>query len=98
MMGFPTIQTDFWDGVIAVPLVVIITQLFKVFPIPRQYFPTIASVIGYIISIFFSHRHDLWAGIFMGAFYGAAAVGTYSSLKTSWLAFRRPIEKKKSYR
>ena len=97
-MDFPTIQTDFWDGVVAVPVVILITQLFKVFPIPRKYYPTIATIIGYIISIFFSHRHDLWAGIFMGGFYGAAAVGTYSSLKTSWLALRKPIEEKKKYR
>ncbi|AXI07996.1 hypothetical protein CV093_03015 [Oceanobacillus sp. 143] len=87
-MEFPIIYTNFWDGVIAVPAVVLLTQCFKLFPIPRQYFPTIASIIGFIISIFISHRGDLWAGIFMGAFYGAAAVGTYSSLKTAWLAFK----------
>lgn len=87
-MGFPVIHTNFWDGVIAVPLIVIITQLFKIFPIPRQYFPTIASILGFSISIFYSHRHDLWAGFFMGGFYSAAAVGTYASLKTSWVTFK----------
>ncbi|WP_368652598.1 hypothetical protein AB4Y30_12660 [Ornithinibacillus sp. 4-3] len=93
-MDFPTIHTNFWDGVIAVPVVVLLTQGFKLFPIPRQYFPTIASVIGFIISIFISHRNDLWAGIFMGAFYGAAAVGTYSSLKTALLAYKNRKKKK----
>ncbi|KRG12656.1 hypothetical protein [Lederbergia galactosidilytica] len=93
-MEFPVIHTNFWDGVIAVPLIVIITQLFKLFPIPRQYFPTIASILGFAISIFYSHRHNLWAGLFMGGFYSAAAVGTYSSLKTSWIAFKN--RKKKS--
>lgn len=88
-MDFPVIHTNIWDGVIAVPLVVIITQCFKLLPIPRQYFPTIAGIVGFTISIFFSHRHDLWAGIFMGGFYSAAAVGTYASLKTSWIAFRK---------
>lgn len=87
-MDFPTIHTNFWDRVVAVPVVVILTQVFKLLPIPRQYFPTIASIIGFAISIFISHRGNLWAGTFMGAFYGAAAVGTYSSLKTAWLAFR----------
>lgn len=96
-MEFPIIQTDFWDGVIAVPLVVIITQLFKlVFSVPKAYVPTVATIIGFVISIFFSHRHDLWAGIFMGGFYGAAAVGTYSSLKNSFSAFRQ--NKKVKYR
>ncbi|MDY0408598.1 hypothetical protein ACFFIS_13875 [Virgibacillus soli] len=93
-MEFPTIHTNFWDGVIAVPLIVIITQCFKIFPIPRQYFPTIASVLGFGISIFYSHRHNIWAGIFMGGFYSAAAVGTYSSLKTSWIAFKNRKRKK----
>lgn len=94
-MDFPVIHTNFWDGVIAVPLVVLITQFFKIFPIPRQYFPTIAGIVGFIISIFFSHRYDLWAGIFMGGFYSAAAVGTYASLKTSWIAFCKRRERKK---
>lgn len=87
-MEFPDIHTNFWDGVIAVPLIVILTQLFKFFPIPRQYFPTIAAILGFIISIFISHRGDLWAGIFMGGFYGSAAIGLYASLKTSWISFR----------
>lgn len=94
-MEFPIIHTNFWDGIIAVPLIVIITQIFKLFPIPRQYFPTIASVIGFSISIFISHRNDLWAGVFMGGFYSAAAVGTYASLKTSWIAFKQRQQKKR---
>ena len=88
-MEFPIIHTNFWDGIIAIPLIVILTQLFKVFPIPRQYFPTIASILGFSISIFYSRRHSLPAGIFMGGFYSAAAIGTYSSLKTSWIAFKK---------
>jgi hypothetical protein len=94
-MDFPVIHTNFWDGVIAVPTIVILTQCFKLLPIPRQYFPTIASILGFFISIFISHRHDLWAGIFMGAFYGSAAVGTYAALKTNWLVFREKWLNKK---
>lgn len=60
-MDFPVIHTNFWDGVIAVPLIVILTQIFKLFTIPRQYFPTIASILGFSISIFISHKHNLWA-------------------------------------
>jgi hypothetical protein len=94
-MSFPDIHTNFWDAVIAVPLIVIITQFFKIFPIPRKYFPTIASALGFLISVFISHRHDLTAGLFMGGFYGAAAIGTYSSLKTALLAYRRKYIKNK---
>jgi len=88
-MNFPEIHTNFWDGVIAVPSIVLLTQLFKVFPIPRKYFPTIATALGYLISIFISHRKDLWAGIFMGGFYGSAAIGLYASLKTAWLTYQK---------
>ncbi|MFD2443910.1 hypothetical protein ACFSO7_07915 [Bacillus sp. CGMCC 1.16607] len=89
MEQFPIIHTNFWDAIIAVPIVIIITQLIKLFlPISRSFIPTIANLIGLIISIIFAHPHNLWAGIFMGFFYGNAAVGVYSSLKTSILAYR----------
>ncbi|WP_062105727.1 hypothetical protein [Bacillus niameyensis] len=88
-MDFPTIHTNFWDAVIAIPVVMILTQGLKVFlKIPKQYIPTIALALGLIISIFISHRNDLIAGIFMGWFYGYAAIGSYASLKTTVLAYR----------
>ena len=42
-----------------------------------------ANLVGLFISIFFAHRGNLSAGIFMGLFYGNAAVGVYSSIKTT---------------
>ena len=99
ILEFPTIHTNFWDGVIAVPAIVLFTQCFKLFPIPRQYFPTIASTFGFLISIFISHKGNLWAGIFMGAFYGAAAVGTFSSLKTACLTYKqRKLKRESNYK
>lgn len=66
---FPVIHTNFWDAVIAVPAVLLITQLIKVFMhVQPKYVPAIALAIGLIISIFISHRHNLIAGIFMGFF------------------------------
>jgi hypothetical protein len=65
MEAFPIIHTNFWDAVIAVPLVVILTQILKwIFPISKPFVPGIANVIGLIISIFFAHRNNLWAGLF----------------------------------
>jgi hypothetical protein len=91
-VDFPTIHTNFWDAVIAVPVVMLITQLIKVFfPIKKVYIPSIALILGLCISIFISHRHDLIAGLFMGWFYGYAAIGSYSSLKTTLLAYRKQI-------
>ena len=88
-MDFPLIHTNFWDAVIAVPTVMIITQLLKVFlKVPKMYIPTIALAAGLIISIFISHRHNLIAGLFMGWFYGYAAIGSYASLKTTIIAYR----------
>lgn len=88
-MDFPTIHTNFWDAVIAVPLIMIFTEILKVMlKIPKKFVPTIALIIGLGISIFISHRHHLVAGIFMGWFYGYAAIGSYASLKTTLLAYR----------
>jgi hypothetical protein len=91
--SFPIIHTNFWDAVIAVPLVVIITQILKwIFPIRKSFIAGIANLIGLIISVFFAHRHNLWSGLFMGFFYGNSAVGLYASLKTQILAFRNQKE------
>lgn len=97
MEAFPIIKTNFWDAVIAVPVVLILTQIIKLtVKIPRVFIPTVASIVGLIISIFISHRGDISAGIFMGFFYGNAAVGVFSSLKMSYIAYKRRKSKKKS--
>jgi cell shape-determining protein MreD len=87
-MDFPTIHTNFWDAVIAIPVIMAFTQLIKVFfKVPKVWVPTVALAIGLLISVFISHRNNLVAGLFMGWFYGYAAIGSYSSLKTTILAF-----------
>lgn len=89
MEKFPIIYTNFWDAMIAVPLVVVITEIIKVtLPIPRYFVPTIANIVGLIISIFFAHKGNLSTGIFMGFFYGNAAVGAFSSLKISYITYK----------
>ena len=99
MENFPTIHTNFWDAVIAVPLVLIITQIIKVIlPFPRSFIPSIASIIGLIISIFFAHRGNLSAGIFMGFFYGNAAVGAFSSMKIALIAYKNRRPRKRQFR
>ncbi|MCB5236521.1 hypothetical protein [Niallia circulans] len=96
-MDFPTIQTNFWDAVIAVPVVMIITQLLKIFlKIPKKYVPTIALALGLSISVFISHRHSLVAGLFMGWFYGYSAIGSYASLKTTILSYLQKRKEKRS--
>ncbi|MFC7363582.1 MULTISPECIES: hypothetical protein [Bhargavaea] len=89
MTEFPEISTNVWDVFIAVPLVLIATQILKkVFSIPPAFVPSVATLIGLIISVFVSHRGDLPAGIFMGVLYGAAAVSFYVSTKLSIGAYR----------
>jgi uncharacterized membrane protein len=88
-LDFPTIHTNFWDAVIAVPIVLLLTQLIKmVFKTKKIYIPTIALILGLVISVFISHRHHLLEGVFMGWFYGYAAIGSYSSIKTTLLWYR----------
>ncbi|NEU30673.1 hypothetical protein GN156_07750 [bacterium LRH843] len=92
---FPIIHTNFWDAVIAVPVVIIVTQLLKKFlHIKPVWVPTIALIIGLIISVFISHRDHLLAGLFMGWFYGYAAIGSYASLKTTIIAYKQQRAKK----
>lgn len=89
-MDFPTIQTNFWDAIIAVPTVLILTQILKILlKIKKKYVPIVALIIGLCFSIFISHPKHLVAGIFMGWFYGYAAIGSYASLKTTIKAFRK---------
>lgn len=90
MQEFPIIHTNFWDAIIAVPIVLIATQIIKTFlPIKSTYVPSIANLIGLFISIFFAHKGNLSAGIFMGVFYGNAAVGAYSSIKTTITSYKK---------
>ena len=89
MENYPIIHTNIWDAVIAVPIVLILTQVLKKFlSISKPFVPTMANIIGLILSIFFAHRNYLWSGVFMGFFYGNAAVGVYASLKTQIKAYR----------
>lgn len=93
-MDFPTIQTNFWDAIIGVPIVIVLTQLLKLlFKIKSKYVPILALGLGLCFSIFISHPHHLFAGIFMGWFYGYAAIGSYASLKTGVLTFRNKYNK-----
>lgn len=90
MTEFPMIHTNIWDSLWAVPIIIIVTEVLKkTLPIRPQYISTIATSVGLIISIFISHPHNLPAGIFMGFFYSGAAIGSYSSIKTSLQAYRR---------
>ena len=88
-LDFPIIHTNFWDAVIAVPIILIVTQIIKIFlKVPKKYVPSIAIALGLIISVCISHRHSLIAGVFMGGFYGYAAIGSYASLKTTISSYR----------
>ncbi len=89
-MNFPLIHTNFWDAVIAIPVIIIITQIIKIlFRVQSKNVPFIALILGLIISVFISHRHHIVAGLFMGWFYGYAAIGNYSALKVSLKAYRK---------
>ena len=86
---FPVIHTNIWDAVWAIPVIVVVIILIKaLFKVPSSWLSTVAVAIGLIISIFISHWGNLSAGIFMGFFYGAAAVGAIYSMKNSFKAFR----------
>jgi hypothetical protein len=86
---FPIIHTNFWDALIAVPAIIVLIELLKIFfPKLHSWIPTIANLLGLFISIFIAHPNNLWAGIFMGVFYGNAAVGAYAGFMMSLCAYR----------
>lgn len=86
---FPVIQTNIWDAVWAIPVILVVIILLKAFfKLPETWFSTAATVTGLIISIFISHPGDWVAGVFMGYFYGAAASRTIYSLKIWFIAYR----------
>lgn len=88
-MNFPIIHTNFWDAVIAIPVIIIITQIIKIlFRVQSKYVPLTALILGLLISVFISHRHHFIAGLFMGWFYGYAAIGNYAALKTAIISYR----------
>jgi hypothetical protein len=52
-LDFPTIHTNFWDAVIAIPAVMVSTQMLKIFlKIPKKFVPLLALILGLFISIF----------------------------------------------
>lgn len=86
---FPIIHTNIWDAVWAIPVILVVIILLKLFfRLPETWFSTVATVIGLILSIFISHPGNLSAAIFMGFFYGAAASGTIYSMKVWFIAYR----------
>ncbi|WP_226583506.1 hypothetical protein [Halobacillus litoralis] len=89
MEEFPIIHTNIWDAVIAVPIIILLTEFIKlIFHLPKGWVPSLAGFLGLVISVFIAHRNNLAAGIFMGLFYGNAAVGVYASLKTSYQVYK----------
>ncbi|RHW41315.1 hypothetical protein D1B31_09455 [Neobacillus notoginsengisoli] len=89
-MEFPVIHTNIWDVIIAVPAIIGITQLLKLyFKISKPIVPTIALAAGLLLSVLVSHQYSVLSGLFMGWFYGYAAIGSYAAMKTSWKAYRK---------
>ncbi|WJY26886.1 hypothetical protein [Sporosarcina trichiuri] len=86
---FPTIHTNIWDAVWAVPVtfaaVLAAKWLFRVKPAALS---TVATGVALFLSIVISHPKNLSAGIFMGFFYSGAAMGTLYSLQQTILAYR----------
>jgi hypothetical protein len=85
----PVIHTNIWDTIWAIPVIVVVVLMTKVFfKVPTAWLSTVATVVGLVLSIFISHPGNLSAGIFMGFFYGSAALGFMYSVRNSFIAYR----------
>ena len=86
---FPVIHTNIWDAIWAIPVIVLVVLVLKVFfNLHTSWLSTAATATGLLLSIFISHRGNLSAGIFMGFFYGGAAIGLIYSTRNSFRAYR----------
>ncbi len=86
---FPTIHTNVWDAVWAVPVTIAVVLAARwLLRVKPSWLSTVATVTALILSIFISHPNSLSAGIFMGFFYSGAAMGALYSMKQSYIAFR----------
>ena len=89
-MDLPVIHTNIWDAIYAIPSVMIVIQILKLWlDIPKPVVPYLALLIGLLISVFISHKHDMHAGIFMGIFYGLSAIGNFSSLRATYIWYKK---------
>lgn len=90
MNEFPTIHTNIWDAFWAVPVILLTIFILKtVFKLSESWFSTVTTATGLLLSIFISHQGNLPAGIFMGFFYGSAAMGTIYSVKIWYMNYRK---------
>ncbi|KXH83780.1 hypothetical protein [Sporosarcina sp. HYO08] len=86
---FPVIHTNIWDAIWAIPVILLVLVVLKIFfKLSTAWLSTVATITGLVISIFISHPGNLVAGIFMGFFYSGAAMGTIYSFRNSFLAYR----------
>ncbi|WP_438314333.1 hypothetical protein [Sporosarcina sp. FA9] len=89
MNELPTIHTNIWDAIWAIPAILLVLIILKtIFKLSESWFSTVATATGLFLSIFISHRGNLPAGIFMGLFYGSAAMGAIYSVKTWYMSYR----------
>lgn len=87
--ALPVIHTNIWDAIWAIPVILVVLLVIKFFVrLPIGWLSTVATGIGLFLSIFISHPGNLAAGIFMGFFYGGAAVGLIYSFRNSFMAYR----------
>ncbi len=94
-MEFPIIYTNVWDLFFGVPLIFVLTQFLKtLFHVKPIFVPNLAIGLGIVLSIFISHQYNIFAGLFMGWFYGYGAIGTHATLKTTLNAYRKKQSKK----
>ena len=78
MNEFPMIHTNIWDAFWAIPVILLGVFLVKVlFKISENWFSTVATIIGLVLSIFISHPDNLYAGIFMDFFTVEQPVGQF---------------------
>lgn len=101
-MGFElnldALQAMTMSAAAVVPIIVALTQVFKMFEwVQDKYTPFISLILGVIVTFLLADgwREDLGATILTGLLFGLAASGLYSGVKASAHAIKASKKEKK---
>jgi len=68
-----------------IPIIIVITQVFKSLGMDKKYYPVSNIVLGILVSYFFmpSSQEDIPMAVLLGIITGLSASGLYSSSKST---------------
>ena len=76
-----------------VPLIMGVTELFKIVGLPNKFAPVLSAVLGVLIGLVYIAPENPLEGILVGLSMGLAASGLYSGTKNTVEGVKKIMEK-----